>query len=85
MDLGRLLDTNQEGRLTVLDDIGAGRQTPWVVDQVALIVEHLHAINAFLVVTTNYAPSELALNLGGLDDPISGQRIVCGSSRAHCR
>ena len=39
------------------------------------LVEHLHATNAHLLVTTNYAPSELAVRLGR-HDPISGERIV---------
>jgi DNA replication protein DnaC len=75
-DLGRLLDDYSPwDRLVVLDDVGAERPTEWAVEVIALIVEHLHAINARLFVTTNYAPSALAARLGR-HDPISGHRIV---------
>jgi DNA replication protein DnaC len=75
-DMGRLLDAHSGwDRLVVLDDLGAERPTEWAVEVIALIVEHLHAVNARVLVTTNYAPSELAARLGR-HDPISGQRLI---------
>lgn len=75
--LGHLLveawDT--DGLLVILDDVGAGRQTEFAVETVALIIEHLHALDVPLIVTTNYAPDELARRLGHAD-PIEGLRIV---------
>jgi DNA replication protein DnaC len=63
------------GLLIVIDDLGAGRQTEFAVETAALIIEHLHALNVPLIVTTNYAPDELARRLGHAD-PIEGLRIV---------
>lgn len=62
-------------KLIVLDDVGAERPTEFALDTIALIVEQLHAVNATLIVTTNYAPNELAKRLGH-DDLVVGQRIV---------
>jgi DNA replication protein DnaC len=61
--------------LIVLDDLGADRPTEWAVDTIALIIEHLHAADVRLIVTTNYAPSELGKRLGRVD-PVEGARIV---------
>ena len=61
--------------LIVLDDLGNERHTEWAVDTIALIVDHLHADDVLLIVTSNYAPSELAERLGR-HNPIAGARIV---------
>ena len=73
--LDHLLDVFLEDDLVVLDDLGAERPTEFAVETIALIVEHLHAQDVPLVVTSNYSPSALAKRLGR-DDPVVGQRIV---------
>jgi DNA replication protein DnaC len=70
----RLLDLCDTG-LAVLDDLGAERPTEYALDTVARIVEHLHDEDVWLIVTTNYAPRELAQRLGHADHVV-GQRIV---------
>jgi IstB-like ATP binding protein len=72
--LEHLLDCDYD-TLVVLDDLGAERPTEYALETIALIVEHLHAIDGFLIVTTNYPPSELARRLGHAD-LVVGQRIV---------
>jgi DNA replication protein DnaC len=71
----KLLDTYGDGEIVVLDDLGAERPTEYALETVALIVEHLHANDVPLIVTTNYAPAALAKRLGHAD-LVVGQRIV---------
>jgi DNA replication protein DnaC len=68
-------DWEAHGLLVVLDDVGADRPTEFAVDTTALIIEHLHALDVPLIVTTNYAPSELGKRLGRVH-PVEGARIV---------
>jgi DNA replication protein DnaC len=74
-EIEHLLDSGGDGSLVVLDDLGAERPTDWALEQIAYVVENRHAVDACTVVTTNYAPSQLAERLGR-DDPVIGQRIV---------
>lgn len=62
--------------LLVLDDLGAERATEWARETIATLVEARY-VEAYrqTIVTTNYAPSDLAKRLGH-DDPVIGQRIV---------
>lgn len=62
-------------KLLVLDDLGAERPTGFALDTIGLIVEARHAAAKTTIVTTNYAPAQLALRLGQ-DDLLIGQRIV---------
>jgi DNA replication protein DnaC len=62
-------------RLLVLDDLGAERPTDFARNELAALVEHRYQNELPTIVTSNYAPSELARRLGH-DDPIVGQRIV---------
>jgi DNA replication protein DnaC len=71
----RLLDTDGEEELVVLDDLGAERPTEFALETIALIIEHLHANDVPLIVTTNYAAGALAKRLGHAD-LVVGQRIV---------
>jgi DNA replication protein DnaC len=73
--LDHLLRDPDPEKLIVLDDLGADRPTEFAVDTIALIIERLHAADVPLIVTTNYAPSELAKRIGHAD-PIAGARIV---------
>ncbi len=61
--------------LVVLDDLGAERPTPWALDKIALTIEGRYETKGVLVVTSNYAPNELAARLGH-EDPMVGQRLV---------
>jgi DNA replication protein DnaC len=74
MALDHLLRTYDD-TLVVLDDVGAGKQSEFAVETLALIVERLHAADRFVVATSNYRPSVLAKRLGR-DDPIAGERVV---------
>jgi DNA replication protein DnaC len=74
-DVDRLLDSGGDGSFVVSDDLGAERITDWALEQIAYVIENRHAVGAWTVVTTNYAPSALAGRLGR-DDPVIGQRIV---------
>ena len=62
--------------VTVLDDLGSERSTEWSRDVFAQIIEHRSANALPTIVTTNYAPSQLAYRLAGRDDPVVGQRLV---------
>jgi DNA replication protein DnaC len=67
-----LIDVN----VLVLDDLGAERVTDWTREMLATIVEGRYVRNdVATIVTSNYAPSELAQRLGH-DDPVLGLRIV---------
>ena len=61
--------------LVILDDLGAERPTPWALDKIALTIEGRYETKGVLVVTSNYAPNELAARLGH-EDPMVGQRLV---------
>lgn len=61
--------------LLALDDLGAERPTEYARDELASLIEHRLNRSLATVVTSNYAPGELAERLGR-DDPIIGQRIV---------
>jgi DNA replication protein DnaC len=61
--------------LLVLDDLGAERVTDWTREMIATIVEGRYVAGRQTIVTSNYAPSELAQRLGH-DDPVLGLRIV---------
>jgi DNA replication protein DnaC len=73
LDIQRLLDAE----FLVLDDLGAERPSPFALDTISLIIESRHAEGSCreTVVTTNFAPAELAARLGH-DDIIIGKRIV---------
>ena len=73
VDIEEILEA--DGTLLVLDDLGAERPTDWALETIAQIVEARHVEGGCTVVTTNYAPSDLAQRLGR-DDPVIGQRIV---------
>jgi DNA replication protein DnaC len=75
VEIEHLLDSGGDGSFLVLDDLGAERPTDWALEQIAYVIENRHAVGAWTVVTTNYAPSDLAHRLGR-DDPVIGQRIV---------
>jgi DNA replication protein DnaC len=75
VEIEQLLDSGGDGSLVVLDDLGAERPTDWALEQIAYVIENRYAVDAWTVVTTNYAPSDLAQRLGR-DDPVIGQRIV---------
>jgi DNA replication protein DnaC len=75
IDIEDLLASDGDGTLLVLDDLGAERPTDWALEQIAYLIENQHAVGAWTIVTTNYAPSDLAERLGR-DDPVIGQRIV---------
>jgi DNA replication protein DnaC len=75
VEIEHLIDSGGDGSVLVLDDLGAERPTDWALEQIAYIVESRHAVDALTIVTTNYAPSQLAERLGR-DDPVIGQRIV---------
>jgi DNA replication protein DnaC len=61
--------------LLALDDVGSERATPWAVEQLATIIDERYVADRPTIVTSNYAPSELAQRLGH-DDPVIGLRIV---------
>jgi DNA replication protein DnaC len=61
--------------LLALDDLGAERPTDFARDELATLVEHRTGAGLPTIVTSNYAPDELARRLGH-DDLVIGQRIV---------
>jgi DNA replication protein DnaC len=63
--------------LVVLDDLAAERRTAWGIEELALLIEERYdAGHGGMVVTSNYAPAELARKLGGRRDPQAGERLV---------
>lgn len=58
-----------------LDDLGAERPTDWARDELATLVEERYQRELPTIVTSNYAPSEIAARLGH-DDRVIGERIV---------
>lgn len=58
-----------------LDDVGAERPTDFAREELALVVEERYSLGRPTIITSNYAPGDLARRLGH-DDPIIGQRIV---------
>jgi DNA replication protein DnaC len=64
-----------EAWLVCLDDVGAERPTGWARETLATLIEARYVADLPTIVTTNYAPSELAKRLGH-DDPVEGLRIV---------
>ena len=61
--------------MLVLDDLGAERVSDWTREVLATIVEGRYLDERPTIVTSNYAPSELAKRFGQ-DDPVIGMRIV---------
>jgi DNA replication protein DnaC len=62
-----------EAQTLVLDDLGAERVTDWTREVLATIVEGRYLQDQGTIVTSNFAPSQLARRF---DDPIIGKRIV---------
>lgn len=58
-----------------LDDIGSERPTDFAREELANLVEARYGKRLPTIVTSNYAPNELAVRLGH-DDPVIGLRIV---------
>lgn len=61
--------------VAVLDDLGAERETAWAVETIGLVVAARYENLLPTIVTSNYAPEELAERLGGSDDA-HGARIL---------
>jgi DNA replication protein DnaC len=69
----RLLARARRVRVLALDDVGAERPTPFALDELAGLVESRYSAALPTIVTSNYAPEELAQRMG---DPILGERVV---------
>lgn len=74
---GLPIDYSRAHRVPVLalDDVGAERPTDWAREELAILVEERYSLGRPTIITSNYAPGELARRLGH-DDPVIGQRIV---------
>lgn len=60
----------------VLDDLGAERPTDWSLETVSALIENRYMRGyAPIIVTSNYAPSQLAAKYAKVD-PVAAQRIV---------
>ena len=68
-------DFGEDCDLVILDDLGAERCTEWTRDYLATIIENRYDHGKATIVTTNYAPSKLAVRLG-YDDVTIGERLV---------
>lgn len=64
--------------LLVLDDLGTERHTEYTVEAVYRVVDARTTSGLPVIVTSNYAPSDLAARFGGIE----GQRIVSRLSGA---
>lgn len=72
--IDQLLD--EHPAVLVLDDLGAERPTTWATETIARLIESRYRDPyAETIVTTNYAPRQLAVRLGG-EELLVGQRIV---------
>ena len=71
-----------EADFLVLDDLGSENITPWVSEQLFLIINARVNDNKRILVTSNYNPNQLASRLVARDkfgrpvDDVNGQRIV---------
>ena len=74
-EFNAILDRAQEAWLLVVDDLGAERVTDFARDLVADLIESRYDAGRTLIVTSNFAPDELASRLAG-DDPVIGDRLV---------
>lgn len=72
---GLMLQRAQTVPVLALDDLGAEQPTAWARSELATIVDRRYEKQLPTIVTSNYAPSELAGRLGH-DDPVIGKRIV---------
>lgn len=61
--------------LVVLDDLGAERETEWAVEALGLLIAERYERELPTIVTSNYAPSELADRLDGRDS-VDGGRLM---------
>jgi DNA replication protein DnaC len=59
----------------VLDDLGSERGTPFALEQLLSLIDHRYRQELPTIITSNFAPSGLAAELGKLDETI-GARIV---------
>lgn len=60
----------------VLDDLGAEYLTRWGRDRLFAVINHRDTHNLLTLITSNYAPDEIAIRLAGDDDLREGKRIV---------
>ena len=74
-EFNAILDRAQGAWLLVVDDLGAERVTDFARDLVADLIESRYDADRTLIVTSNFAPDELASRLAG-DDPVVGDRLV---------
>lgn len=75
---GRYMDCD----LLVLDDMGAEQQTSWKVEQLFELINNRYASRKQLVITSNFAPEELAAEMSRVNRVKSGQimsrlRTIC--------
>ena len=71
-----LLDLLGTVELLHLDDLGAERQTDWVLEQLYSIVNTRYEDKRSVVITTNFAPPELAQQIG--ERTVSRLVEMCG-------
>jgi DNA replication protein DnaC len=60
----------------VFDDLGAEYLTRWGRDRLFAVINHRDTHNLLTLITSNYAPDEIAIRLAGDDDLREGKRIV---------
>lgn len=68
-----IVEQVKDAPLLILDDLGAERVTEWVAEQLFAIVNARYAGRRQTVITSNYAPDELAAHIG---QGAQGERIV---------
>ena len=68
-----VINSVKNAPILVLDDLGAERATEWVGEQIFAIINARYAGRKKTVITSNYAPDELAAHFA---DKTQGERIV---------
>lgn len=68
-----IINSIKDAPILVLDDLGAERATEWVGEQLFAIINARYAGRKKTVITSNYAPDELAAHFA---DKTQGERIV---------
>lgn len=68
-----VINSIKNAPILILDDLGAERATEWVGEQIFAIINARYANQRKTVITSNFAPDELALHFA---DKTQGERIV---------